>query len=136
LAQLSGAQYVLHLEDDWLTRSREMSWLTRAHRILEERSDVGQVRLRHIGERVLRHHMLTGKVIDWQEDRGYRFAAAAHFTFNPNLLRAKDVSRIYPCDSEAHAQKNYMRTAYGSAQLVPGVFCHLGHGHSLVRPQG
>lgn len=124
-------EFVLHLEDDWCVDTRETTWLRRSCRLLKERSDVGQVRLRRSTERVLKRHMITRETIRWEDKAGFRTAKTAHFTFNPSLLRAADVNRTYPCSSEQDAQRRFLGTGLATAQLLPGVFRHIGAGQSL-----
>lgn len=122
---------VLHLQDDWEAQGLDDGWLDRASQILECDPQVGQVRLRHRDEPVLATHMLTGRPIRWEERPGYVRAESAHFTLNPSLIRAADVNRVFPCITERHAQAKFLQTGMAVAQLVPGVFRHLGHKQSL-----
>jgi glycosyltransferase involved in cell wall biosynthesis len=121
---------VLHLEDDWACSLKDASWLKEAQAILENYEDVGQVRLRHVGEQVLPYHMVTRRPITWEQRNGFLKAQSAHFTFNPSLVRARDVSRIFPCRSEHEAQINFLRMGRASVQLLPGVFHHSGANRS------
>ena len=124
-------QYVLHIEDDWKTNGNDSRWLDDARSILDTVDNVGQVRLRLRSERVLPYHMVSKIPIVWKPRDGYDLSESAHFTFNPSLMRREDVLRVYPCEDETEAQVNFLRTGYGTAQLTPGVFCHLGGGQSL-----
>ncbi len=78
---------VLHLEDDWETRTLDDQALVRAAALLEDET-VGQVRLRHRSDRCLDRHMVTGKQISWHPYDGH-LRSEAHFTFNPSLIRAQ-----------------------------------------------
>lgn len=129
----ADVEYILHMEDDWCISTVDKQWLCQAHHILENNPEVGQVRLRHYGEKVLPHHMVTKNAIGWEAREAYLYAREAHFTFNPNLMRARDVARVYPCASEADAQRRFLKTRLASAQLAPGVFRHIGEKHSLQR---
>jgi glycosyltransferase involved in cell wall biosynthesis len=124
---------VLHLEDDWCFATLDHTWLARAHAILDAEPEVGQVRLRHMAEPVLDYHMITRQPIAWQPRDGYRIARAAHFTFNPHLIRTRDVPRIYPSRDERDAQRRFLDTRLATAQLTPGVFRHTGAQQSLRR---
>lgn len=127
------ADYLLHLEDDWCISSLDGGWLERAAAILVAYPEIGQVRLRHRGERVLPYHMVTHKPIRWLRRDDFLYAEQAHFTFNPALIRARDVGRIYPCATEHEAQRHYLASGMASAQLSPGVFRHTGARNSLRR---
>jgi Glycosyl transferase family 2/Methyltransferase domain len=137
MAEVAGhlsARYLLHLEDDWATSTLDDSWLERACAILRTRPHIGQVRLRHRSQQVLQRHMVSGLPIGWEQDDGFLWARSAHLTFNPSLLRSTDLPRIFPCRDEADAQRRFLRTGFGAAQLTPGVFRHLGARRSLRLP--
>jgi hypothetical protein len=137
MAEAAGhlsARYLLHLEDDWATSTLADSWLERACAILRTRPYIGQVRLRHRSQQVLQRHMVSGTPIRWEQEDGFLWARSAHFTFNPSLLRPADLPRIFPCRDEADAQRRFLRTGFGTAQLSPGVFRHLGARRSLRLP--
>jgi glycosyltransferase involved in cell wall biosynthesis/protein-L-isoaspartate O-methyltransferase len=118
--------YVLHLEDDWVAGTADGSWLGRAREVLDRNHDVGQVRLRHRGERVLPRHMVTGRPIRWADRDGWAFAPVAHFTFNPGLVRRADLGQMFPSPSQDAAQRRFLAARFATAQLSPGVFHHIG----------
>lgn len=130
----SGAEFWLHLEDDWLADTADEWWLHRACGVLNRRAGVGQVRLRHIGERTLPYHMLTKRAITWTADLdlGAQIAAEAHWTFNPSLVRTSHIAGVFAAaglTGERHAQEITHNAGYrGVAQLYPGAFRHLGGG--------
>lgn len=130
LEQQQGISHILHLEDDWIPELIAPNWLADAHRILSEHPQVGQVRLRHTREKVLSYHMITRQPIRWQTKEGFLLSPSAHFTFNPSLIRAQDVLDLFPCQTESEAQQLYLASGWASAQLVPGVFVHIGDRHS------
>lgn len=119
----SGRPYWMHLEDDW--RCDGTGWLTAACKVLERERKVGQVRMRHLSERVLPYHMVSRKRIVWKPRGRYRIADA-HYTFNPSLVRLSSVRSVFPCTGEPDAMRKYARTDMKVAQLVPGAFRHLG----------
>jgi Glycosyl transferase family 2/Methyltransferase domain len=120
------ARYLLHLEDDWEVSTQDDTWLWRAVTILDGEPQIGQVRLRHRGDRVRRWHMVTARAIRWEERAGYLLSESAHWTFNPSLIRANDAPAAWPADDEATAQRAFLRSGLWTAQLTPGVFRHLG----------
>ncbi len=122
-AQRSKRAYYLHLEDDW--RCAGPGWLSKSMGILARHRDVGQVRIRHVGERVSRSNLVTHRLIKWKRCDGYR-VGNAHYTFNPSLIRTKDAPKIFPCSHETHAMKKFQRAGFRAAQLVPGAFRHIG----------
>jgi glycosyltransferase involved in cell wall biosynthesis len=133
-AAAPGVRFVLHLEDDWSVCTLASGWLRGGLDVLRSEPDIGQVRLRHRSDRVLGRHMITQKPIAWKPDGAVLRSPSAHFTFNPSLIRAEDVARLFPCDSERAAQEAFVRAGLGSAQLSPGVFRHIGGGASLRAP--
>ena len=126
----------LHLEDDWECQAPDLQFLLDAMTILETEPKVGQVRMRLASERVLSHHMLTHVSAPWKtrEAGGLSYEVARlHFTFNPSLVRTRDLARIYPANHEKTAARRYMRHFPLVAQLVPGVFKHIGGGDQSLR---
>lgn len=140
LALDSGRPYWLHLEDDWLADTADPDWLGRAVRVLATRPEVAQVRLRHVGERVLGYHMITRKPIRWTPDAELGITTGeAHWTFNPSLCRTRDIAPLFAMGvkSERHAQQVVMsRGPKVIAQLYPGVFRHIGGDDSLADKTG
>lgn len=134
----SGADFWLHLEDDWLVDTADRFWLHRAAGILDELDEVGQVRLRHSGERTLPYHMLTKRALLWRADLtlGALIAEEAHWTFNPSLVRTAEVASTFArahLSGERHAQEITHSAGYRSvAQLHPGVFRHIGGGRESL----
>jgi hypothetical protein len=121
-----NARYLLHLEDDWEVSTLQTGWLARAVDLLDSAPQVGQVRLRHRGDRVRTRHMITGQPIRWEERPGYQLSRSAHWTFNPSLIRTTEAMRIWPANNEADAQRGFLRSGLWTAQLTPGVFRHIG----------
>ncbi|RYE40750.1 MAG: glycosyltransferase [Hyphomicrobiales bacterium] len=137
-ALLAGGDlpYVLHLEDDWFACSVDNTWAERAISILGADEMIGQVRLRHRSDTVLTRHMVTGRPISWEERDGFLYSPSAHFTFNPSLTRAAELRTLLPCASEAEAQRRFLATGLGVAQMIPGMFRHIGDQQSLRRRLG
>jgi glycosyltransferase involved in cell wall biosynthesis/predicted O-methyltransferase YrrM len=136
LKQLAGrpsVKHVLHVEDDWATCTLDGSWLRRARAVLDRDPGIGQVRLRHRSDAVLGYHMVTKAPIVWEQGDGILRSRSAHFTFNPSLLRARDLSQVLLCASELEAQRRFLRTGLAVAQLSPGTFRHIGEGRGVRR---
>lgn len=112
-----------HLEDDW--RCVGAGWLAKAKEILKKDRRVGQVRMRHVSDRVLPYHMITHKTIRWKRHQGYKIGHA-HYTFNPSIVRVADIASLFPCSGEPDAMRKFVRTNRMVAQLTPGAFVHLG----------
>lgn len=125
LAAHNGVEYVLVLDDSWWAGTLDPSWIHRARGLLADDPAIGQVRLRHASERVLPTHMCTGRPIDWVEHDGHVRSDDAHFTYNPSLIRARDVATLVPARDEAESQRRFRRAGFATAQLRPGVFHHL-----------
>lgn len=133
-----GFRYHLHLEDDWECQASDLQFLLDAMTILETEEAVGQVRLRLASENVLSHHMVTNAEAPWTDrtaaDLTYR-VAALHFTFNPSLVRTRDLPKFLPASNEIIAATNYLNHFPLIAQLEPGVFKHIGNGSLSLRVQ-
>lgn len=126
-AASSARDQWLHVEDDWILRSRHAGWLQDAQNVLDGDPQIAQVRLRHVGERTLARHMVTGAGLDWRARETHLVSPAAHWTFNPCLMRVAQVQRVFPAGSEAEAQRAAAAAGlHRVAQLVPGVFNHIG----------
>jgi hypothetical protein len=125
---------VLHLEDDWETRTVDDAALVRAAALLDDAS-VGQVRLRHCSEAVLGRHMLTQAAITWDPADGHQ-RGNAHFTFNPALVRARVADLVFPALDQREAQRRFLATGLDVIQLDPGVFAHLGEESGRRRSLG
>lgn len=131
----SSRGYWLHLEDDWSVTTLDPHWLTFAVEILALESRVRQVRMRHIAERTLPRHMVTGYPLNWQLlSAGFLMSNDAHWTFNPALVRVEDIETVFPCVTEKDAQRRY--TPCPVAQLMPGAFVHLGEDVSMRTTTG
>jgi hypothetical protein len=136
-AAASNRRFWLHLEDDWQAQPGPAEWLEQACRILSADPGVHQVRLRHTTEQVLAWHMVTRRPLHWEPLSGYRRAAEAHWTLNPNLTRTADIPLVWPADGEREVQRRaHAAGLRGVAQLVPGVFTHIGQDASLRERTG
>jgi hypothetical protein len=116
--------------------AEDAGWFFEAARILENDSDVGQVRLRLRSERVRRRHLETGKREDWtpRTVNGSRYLVAPlHYTYNPSLCRVSELSKIHPASHEGEAVRNYMKHWPLVAQHLPGAFAHAGVGNLSLR---
>lgn len=123
--------YVLHLEDDWQVATADTTWLLRAVQVLQEDPRVGQVRLRHRGQTVLKTHMVTRRPLWWTPGPCGTEIAAAHYTLNPSLMRSEQVPQLWPAPNERAAARTFHNLGWLVAQMLPGVFRHIGEGASL-----
>lgn len=129
---LPDRPYLLHLEDDWAAVSLHEGWLDAARAVLDADPEVGQVRLRHRGDRVLPRHMVTGRPIAWTPHHiAGASTAVAHWTLNPSLMRTAEIGALWPADDESQAMRRFAASGALTAQLDPGVFTHLGGDASL-----
>lgn len=124
----SKATKWLHLEDDWKATK---SGLLKALWILDTYPNIAQVKMRSITDPVLKKHMITGEPLLWQRKAGFLYGVS-HITFNPSVIRTKDIPKIFPCTGERDAQKNAMKNGLNiTAQLDPGIWTHVGDENSL-----
>jgi hypothetical protein len=134
IAEEVGLPWILHLEDDW-NCCADSQWVhAAAHYLGNPR--VGQVRLRWYSEPVMNNHCITGNRIGWIRANEHWISGNAHYTFNPNMIRAVDVPRIFGCDAtpvagERGAQMNFDALGLRVVQLDPGAFAHIGGEDSL-----
>jgi hypothetical protein len=129
-ASATGRRFVLQLEDDWCCLHPPVRWLDRAVHALQDPA-VGQVRLRLASEKVMRTNMRTGAAIRWESAPDHHRSSNAHFTFNPNIVRASSVPKIYPCLGELDAQRRFAELGQAVVQILPGSFTHTGEHASL-----
>lgn len=126
-AQTIDAETLLHLEDDWVADPGD--FLSKGLALLD---DVFQVRLRRVTEKVLRIHMVTHKPIVWKPVAGAWLTSDAHYTMNPSLIRLADLRHGFPATGEQHAQRKFHKAGKRKvAQILPGIFCHIGGFESL-----
>lgn len=132
-AAMTGATYVLRLEDDWEAGEVDpLQWWPQAVDLLE-RQRVGQVRLRAVDEPVLDRCMVCRSPLRWARvPDGWQ--AHGHFTYNPSLMLVDTLGRSLPHRSEADAQRRLHHIEV--AQHDPGVFRHLGGGDLSLRTGG
>lgn len=134
-AAASTRRYWLHLEDDWAAVTLDPHWLSAATGVLSAHSGVKQVRLRHVADRTLLRHMVTGRPLNWRAHRGgFLLSRDAHWTFNPSLVRVATIPSVFPCGSEKDAQRKLSPCPV--AQLVPGAFTHIGDDLSMRTATG
>lgn len=123
--------YTLHLEDDWQVATTDTTWLDRARETLAD-PRIGQVRLRHRGDTVMRTHMVTRKPIWWTPGAvDGTLVGTAHYTLNPSLMRSQDTPSVWPASGERAAARRFYNQSWLTGQMEPGVFRHLGDGASL-----
>lgn len=139
--QKTDARFLLHLEDDWECTAKDASFLLDAGTILQMQEKVGQVRLRSASEKTSLQHMVGGSFHAWQDTEigGVKCKVSGlHFTFNPSLVRVRDLSSIFSNTApdlgvrqrghERDVAANFKRFGWSVAQLMPGVFRHIGIG--------
>lgn len=135
-AELAGQfdiQNVMHLEDDWQCCS--MKWVQDAACYLNDPA-VGQVRLRLASETVMTNNCISGRRIKWIPEHQHQISSNAHYTFNPNMIRAKDIPRFFgsddaPIAGERGAQLGFESCGLSVVQVHPGAFMHIGSDASL-----
>lgn len=133
-AHRSAQPYWLHLEDDWVARTTSDTWLADAKTVLDSTPWVSQVRLRHFGQATLTYHMVTRQPLVWAPSGTAVLSREAHWTCNPAVVRCADIPQVWPAPTESRAQRRaHVAGLRGIAQLVPGVFVHVGDGTESLR---
>lgn len=133
LAVQTDADFLLHLEDDW--EAYPGDWYSQAVGLLED--GAFQVRLRRSVEHSLPRHMVTKRPIRWHTGSHHRYTGDAHYTLNPSLIRLADLKKGWPASGEQDAQRKFWEAGCRQvAQLVPGIWSHIGEEDSLRRRVG
>jgi hypothetical protein len=125
--------YALHIEGDWVLiddGGKPGQWLKTAMKVLRERHDVGQVRLRVMHDPVKQFNMVTGEAVKTSPDMNCMIGNF-HASLNPTLMRVRDLPKFYPFATEPEFMLKFERAGFKVAQLVPGCFVHIGGGRSL-----
>lgn len=124
----------MHLEDDW---EAHPGTLDLALLILADHPEVSQVRLRYAAERRISINAVTRRRLVWQDHGPWKFSPDHHLTQTPFLMRTHDAKDAYPASGEPEAMRHWRDNGHrGVAQLVPGIFTHLGGQDSLKRRLG
>ena len=123
-ASQAEIRYVLRLDDHWRHATVDETWFPRALKLLDERSDVELVSLRH--------RIDTDDHRDPDEaERGFVELGEAAFPDGPGLFRATAMSKLVPTDPGRERcppwRKRRPEPPAGIAvQLFPGVFRRMG----------
>ncbi|MCA9069933.1 MAG: hypothetical protein KDA84_13465, partial [Planctomycetaceae bacterium] len=127
-----GAEFYLHLEDDWLCRESLADYLSPLLELFRQ-SDVGTIRLRTIADPIDGMNHVTQEpltFVDW--DANFE-VGDFHYVFNPHLVRLKVSQKLIPCVSEHDAQIRYHKLGLRAARLKAHVFEHGGHRRAAGR---
>ena len=137
---------------------RSPTWFVDAQELASQ-PEVGQVRLReesHLGQMIklpdglhgdgskaANHNWIDGRPVAWRKAEASFMLGAAHWIQNPFICRAElawpraveragtRIGSVYPAETERHAMARFYGLNLLVAQLCPGVFRHIGDGHSL-----
>lgn len=130
-AKAEKRPFTLYLQDDWLCR-HDGDWLADAVRVLDNDPRIGQVRLRLAAEKTyINHTSVYKRKIQWTHLNGHRISYEADWTLNPFITRTDDLLVSFTDEKDAMRQFHEVSDQI-VAQLVPGVFTHIGgKGQSL-----
>jgi hypothetical protein len=123
--------FTLHLQDDWECQDRNSQWWTDAMQLLDTDPVIGQVRLRLTREQTMINSLdVDGKKVSWSDFKGHRLSRRAAWTLNPFIMRTHELPTSIKDERDGMVQFSKKRQSV--AQLVPGVFKHIGDkGESL-----
>jgi hypothetical protein len=99
--------YILFLEDDWESKQPLVDYIDEILKFLDDRKDVGFIRLRDASNRVWRKHSVTREPIIYTPATEHILVGNAHFTFNPTITRSNIIRDIIPVYKERQAVVNY-----------------------------
>jgi precorrin-6B methylase 2 len=120
----SLTDYILRLEDHWSNRTLDETWLVRAVELLDQRSDVELVSLRHRSD--------ADQHRDPDEaERGYVELGEVPFPDGPGLFRAAAVRKLLAAESRREWLPPFRKRPPDpptgvAVQLFPGVFRRIG----------
>ena len=118
-------EYVLLLDDHWSHRTLDETWLSRALDILDQRSDIDMVCLRHWIDSA-RHRASD------EAQRGFVELGEAPFPDGPGLFRAAAIGKLVPADPGRARRLPFRKPPTPdppsgvTVQLFPGVFRRMG----------
>jgi hypothetical protein len=118
LASRPEVRYVLHLDDYWSNRTLDETWLSRALEILDWRSDIDLVCLRHWIDSGHQH-------VPHQVERGFVELGDQPFPDAPSLFRADVLPMLARQATDRKRRRFQIRRQVlccGTVQLFPGVF--------------
>ena len=137
----TGADYILHLEDDMVTT--RSGWLEPCLDFLDDHPEVGQMRVYPFtAHHVTKTNPITKRPICLDEPKTYGnekislMKEPAHFTFIPAITRADAAADLLPLedtlsigdrvDAESAARDRFHEAGWATAQLHKGPFKHIG----------
>ncbi|RLA00564.1 MAG: hypothetical protein DRQ42_05240 [Gammaproteobacteria bacterium] len=121
------------LEDDWFLAEPINYYLLELVSFLNEREDVGCVRLRSIADRVGNKHPFTGERIKYEFDKNHQHIRVGniHYTTNPNIMKKEVMEKLVPFAHSGDAGKKYDKLGLKGAQLHAFCFTHIGMRRAL-----
>ena len=125
LAGRTELRYVLRLHDHWSHRTLDETWLSRALEILDQRSEVELVCLRHRSDSD-QHHAPD------EAQRGFVELGEAPFPDGPGLFRAAAIGKLVPAGPGRARRLPFRKPPAPeppsgvAVQLFPGVFRRMG----------
>jgi glycosyltransferase involved in cell wall biosynthesis len=150
------SEYIFHSEDDYLYNGNA-NFIQDSIDILEARSDVKQVWLRHLTNYAVSHGpagitMFEPTVLTTTTNVGYRMLVCPHFgdwcgfSWNPGLRRKSDYLDMFPngyaefmqpgeggVHSEHRCNLYALKNGYRAALLVNGACLNMGHNVSTYK---
>ena len=133
-----GAEFVLHLEDDWECKGD--GWRQRAVSLLRGDPGVAQVLVSTPHEGAPSINPVSGRRVSWEDarsPRGFRYrVGAAAYTLRPSLVRRTLAAELWPSTSEKEAMERFHKAGGTVARLHDAPFHHIGGDDSLRKKLG
>lgn len=130
--------YILHLEDDWVSREALVPYLDEILDVMKGNPNIGQIRLRSILETVCVKNPFAGEEIRWKSlsPTSSISVGNAHLTWNPTITRARVIEKLVPSTSEKLAAIRYQALGLKSGQLLARCFAHIGKERAISIVKG
>lgn len=122
----TGAPYIIHIQDDFITRTPLYLYLDELITCLENHPDMGFVRLRSIKDRVNDYNIISRRKIRSRRVSPNIIKHNGHFTFNPTITRTEVIRRLIPSTKERDIMKKYQMLGLNSGQLLADSLVHIG----------
>lgn len=119
--------YVIYLQEDFLSNESLSKYIPELIGLLENRNDIGCVRLRSIKDKVNYYDVISRRKIKYREVIGNIAIGNAHFTFNPTIAKSSVIKDVIPTASEKDAMQKYKKLGLKTGQLIADCFSHIGH---------
>jgi GT2 family glycosyltransferase len=118
--------YFILLEDDWFLAEPLNKYLGEITNLLDEKPDIGCIRLRNIAEKVNQKNRVSGKRVEGSFATENIYVGNYHYTTNPHIMRKDVMKKLIPFEREVAAMIKYNELNLLVGQLHAYCFSHIG----------